>query len=49
MGQEKGMGKGMHHGGRGGMKMPTFGDLDLNGDGCIDAEEFARHQAEMHG
>jgi hypothetical protein len=49
MGQEKGMGKGMHHGGHGGMKMPTFGDLDLNGDGCIDAEEFARHQAAMHG
>ena len=44
-------GKGMHHGmGHGkGMKMPTFPDLDLDGNGCIDAEEFARHQAERHG
>jgi len=43
----KGDGQGKKHGK--GMKMPTFGDLDLNGDGCIDAEEFATHQAEMHG
>lgn len=46
-------GKGMHEGqgkqhGKG-MKMPTFGDLDLDGDGCINAEEFAKHQAERHG
>ncbi|MGK2927815.1 MAG: EF-hand domain-containing protein [Lysobacterales bacterium] len=42
----KGMGGGkeMHKG----MKMPTFGDLDLDGDGCINAEEFAKHEAEMH-
>lgn len=40
-------GKGMQHGK--GFRMPTFADLDLNGDGCIDAEEFAKHQAEMHG
>lgn len=38
---------GMHHGE--GMKMPTFGDLDLDGNGCIDADEFAKHQAEHHG
>lgn len=38
-------GMGMHKG----MKMPTFGDLDLDGNGCISAEEFAKHQAEMHG
>lgn len=46
---ESGEGKGhsMHHGK--GMKMPTFGDLDLDGDGCINAEEFAVHQAERHG
>jgi hypothetical protein len=31
------------------MKMPTFGDLDLDGNGCIDAEEFAKHQAGHHG
>lgn len=31
-----------------GMKMPTFADLDLDGDGCISADEFAKHQAEMH-
>ena len=44
-------GMGRHHGmhqGKG-MKMPTFADLDLDGNGCVDAEEFARHQAEMHG
>ena len=40
-------GPGMHHGQ--GMKMPSFGDLDLDGNGCIDAEEFAKHQAEHHG
>ena len=46
----KGMGKGTHSHGHGtGQGMPTFGDLDLNGDGCIDAEEFAKHQAERHG
>jgi Ca2+-binding EF-hand superfamily protein len=45
MHEQHGMGK--HHGK--GMNMPTFMDLDLNGDGCIDADEFARHQAEMHG
>lgn len=32
-----------------GMKKPTFEDLDLDGDGCINAEEFAKHEAEMHG
>ena len=42
------------HGGHGpghgkGMKMPSFGDLDLDGNGCIDADEFAKHQAEHHG
>ncbi|MDT8319478.1 MAG: EF-hand domain-containing protein [Xanthomonadales bacterium] len=37
-------GMGMHKG----MKMPTFKDLDLDGDGCISAEEFAKHQPEMH-
>lgn len=31
-----------------GMKMPTFEDLDLDGDGCINADEFAKHEAEMH-
>ncbi len=37
------------HGMHGDMKPPTFQDLDLNGDGCIDPDEFAKHQAEMHG
>lgn len=41
-----GGGKGMHHGM--GHQMPTFADLDLNGDGCINAEEFAKHQASHH-
>lgn len=41
------MGHCMHHGK--GMRMPTFSDLDLDGDGCINAEEFAVHQAERHG
>lgn len=43
----QGAGKGMHGGH--GMKMPTFSDLDLDGDGCINAEEFAKHQAEHKG
>jgi len=46
-GKDGGHGMGMHHGK--GMNMPTFMDLDLNGDGCIDADEFAKHQAERHG
>ncbi|MGD8345928.1 MAG: EF-hand domain-containing protein [Lysobacterales bacterium] len=42
---------GGQHGGRhgGGMKMPGFSDLDLDGNGCIDADEFAKHQAAHHG
>jgi hypothetical protein len=52
MGKGAGMGEGMQHGKhqhmQGGMTMPSFGDLDLDGDGCINAEEFAKHQAEMH-
>ena len=43
----KGQGKGMGHGK--GKKMPSFTDLDLDGNGCIDADEFARHQASHHG
>ena len=37
-------GQGKHQG----MKMPTFADLDLDGNGCIDADEFAQHQAQHH-
>ncbi|MBT8048389.1 MAG: hypothetical protein HKN57_02960 [Xanthomonadales bacterium] len=48
-GKGMGGGKGMHHGHGKGMAMPTFADLDLDGDGCINAEEFAKHQAERHG
>jgi hypothetical protein len=44
--QGRGKGQGMH--GKG-MNMPTFGDLDLDGNGCIDAAEFTQHQAEFHG
>ena len=40
------MGEGHRHGHA--RPMPTFADLDLDGNGCIDAEEFARHQAEHH-
>lgn len=43
-----GRGHGEGHGHGPGRPMPTFGDLDLDGNGCIDAEEFARHQAEHH-
>ena len=46
-GKHKGMDQGMKHGK--GMNMPTFGDLDLDGDGCINSDEFAKHQAERHG
>lgn len=51
----QGHGQGMGHGqgyGQGhgqSMKMPTFTDLDLDGNGCIDADEFAKHQAKHHG
>jgi len=31
-----------------GRKMPTFADIDTNGDGCISADEFAEHQASHH-
>jgi hypothetical protein len=45
-GQGMGQSKGMHHGGQGcggcgqGMNKPSFSDLDLNSDGCIDPDEF---------
>lgn len=41
-----GMGHGAGH--DMGMKMPGFSDIDTNGDGCIDAGEFAAHQAAHH-
>ena len=41
-------GMGMHHGMHKGMKLPTFEDIDLDGDGCISSEEFNKHHAEMH-
>jgi Ca2+-binding EF-hand superfamily protein len=46
-----GMGQGDGHAGRHAhdWPMPTFGDLDLDGNGCIDAEEFAKHHADHHG
>jgi Ca2+-binding EF-hand superfamily protein len=51
MREERGGPHGEGQGGRHGhaRPMPTFGDLDLDGNGCIDAEEFAKHQAERHG
>lgn len=48
-GQGMGQGQGQGHGHGQGMKMPTFADLDLDGNGCIDADEFATHQASHHG
>ena len=47
-GQGHGAGKGGHGHGAG-HKMPTFEALDLDGDGCVNAEEFAAHQAGYHG
>lgn len=44
-GHDGGQGQGMHRK----MQMPTFADLDLDGNGCIDADEFAQHQAQHHG
>jgi len=44
-----GHGHGEGHGHGPGQPMPSFGDLDLDGNGCIDAEEFAKHQAAHHG
>jgi hypothetical protein len=43
-GMAGGAGMGMHHG----MKPPAFEDIDLDGNGCISPEEFAKHHAEMH-
>ena len=51
-GQGHGKGHGKGEGGEGhgaGRSMPTFEDLDLDGDGCINTEEFASHQASHHG
>ena len=45
LGQGKGYGK---HGGAG-MGAPAYGELDLDGDGCINAEEFSKHVAARHG
>ena len=47
-GMAGGAGMGMHHGMHKGMKMPTFEDIDLDGNGCISPEEFDKHHAEMH-
>lgn len=47
-----GQGHGKGKGGKGhgaGHNMPTFEDLDLDGDGCVNADEFAKHQASHHG
>lgn len=44
-----GQGMAYGHGHGQGMQMPAFGDLDLDGNGCIDADEFAKHQASHHG
>ena len=47
-GQGHGKAKGgQGHGAR--HAMPAFEDLDLDGDGCVNAEEFAQHQASYHG
>ncbi len=49
--QGKGQGKGQGHGKHGGAGQgaPAYGELDLDGDGCIDAGEFSKHVAARHG
>jgi len=47
-GMAGGAGMGAHHGMHKGGKMPTFEDIDLDGNGCISPEEFDKHHAEMH-
>ncbi|MEJ2383330.1 MAG: EF-hand domain-containing protein [Xanthomonadales bacterium] len=47
MHEGRGEGRGGRHGHA--RPMPSFADLDLDGNGCIDADEFAQHQAERHG
>ena len=52
MRKQRGEGRGGQHGhhrGGKGMKMPSFEDLDLDGNGCVDPDEFAKHQASHHG
>lgn len=50
-GQGKGQGQGKGHGKHGGYRQgaPAYGELDLDGDGCINAEEFTKHVAARHG
>jgi len=57
-GQGKGQGTGqgrsdggtMQRGaGRSGQGVPAYGDIDLDDDDCISAEEFAKHVAARHG
>ncbi len=50
-GYGKGPGQGQGHGKHGGSGMgaPAYGELDLDGDGCINAEEFSKHVAARHG
>ena len=45
MGQGRGPGMGKGRGAGGGRMMPTFDDIDLDGDGMISREEFSTHQA----
>jgi hypothetical protein len=35
--------------GKGSPGIPAYGDIDLDGDACISAEEFSRHVAARHG
>lgn len=49
-GQGYGMGQGKQGGaGRSGKGVPAYGDIDLDGDDCISAEEFSKHVAARHG
>jgi hypothetical protein len=48
-GQVQGQGKGHGKHGGSGKGAPAYGELDLDGDGCINAEEFSMHVAARHG
>lgn len=48
LGQSRAKGQGKGQGRNKGANIPTFADLDSDGDGCISPDEFAAHQEAMH-
>jgi len=47
-GQGQGQGQGQGIGMNNNMKMPSFSEIDADGNGCISPDEFTAHQKAMH-